>query len=644
MKRASRFLTASLVPFGLASIVSDHTFAQSLDSFAILAGSVITNTGPSVISGNVGVSPGSSITGFPPGIIIPPYAIHAADAVAARAQSDLTIAYNALAGRAPTADLTGQDLGGLTLTPGVYNFNTSSQLTGALTLDGGGDPNAVFIFKIGSTLTTASASVVQLINGAQGRNVFFRVGSSATLGTSTSFAGKIFALASITLGTGAQIDCGSALAQFGAVSLDTNLVSVCALAPATYDSLLGATASNNQRAVGAALDSYVAGGGVLPLSLQVLLGILSPAELAAAFTQLSGEAATGVAPTGIQTMNSFTSLLMDAAVEDTEQSGSSSNVYDVPGSGTVRVRAYAPDQGLFGSRSPFGAVHGRRDHAPSQSQRWRMWGAGYGGSSDSRGDGADGSHARFARGLGFAAGADYSLTPDTKVGFAFGGGGTRFTLNDGLGGGRSDMFQAGVYSRTNFGRAYVASVIAYAWHDASTNRRATLGASEQLTAQFNANNVAGQIEAGYRLGWIVPFASIGVQAFATPSYREQSTAGASVFALAYESRTTVATRTQLGFRVDQVVAVGEDMTLRFRAKAAWAHDFSEVSRVDASFQALPGTNFSVVGASRARDALLLSGGPEMQFKNGMSATASFETEQARGSQAYGARGQVRWTW
>jgi hypothetical protein len=237
MKRVSKFLTASLLPFSFASMVSGHTFAQSLDSFAILAGSVATNTGASIISGNVGVSPGAAITGFPPGIVTAPYAIHSADAIAARAQSDLTIAYNALAARAPTSDLTGQDLGGLTLTPGVYNFNTSSQLTGALTLDGGGNPNAVFIFKIGSTLTTASASVVQLINGAQGRNVFFQVGSSATLGTTTSFAGKILALANITLNTGAQINCGAALAQIGAVTLDTNVVSVCALAAATYDSI-----------------------------------------------------------------------------------------------------------------------------------------------------------------------------------------------------------------------------------------------------------------------------------------------------------------------------------------------------------------------------------------------------------------------
>jgi hypothetical protein len=186
----------------------------------VLAGSTITNTGPTVISGtaanpgNLGVSPGSAITGFPPGILTGPGATtHANDAVAIQAQVDLITAYNNLAGRPTTVDLTGQNLGGKTLVPGVYNFSSSAQLTGALTLNGLGKPNSVFIFNIGSTLTTASASTISLINGAQGGNVFWRVGSSATLGTTTSFVGDILALTSITLNTGALITCGAAPGQ-----------------------------------------------------------------------------------------------------------------------------------------------------------------------------------------------------------------------------------------------------------------------------------------------------------------------------------------------------------------------------------------------------------------------------------------------
>jgi hypothetical protein len=193
--------------------------------FAVLGGSTVTNTGPSVITGNLGVSPGSSVTGFPPGIVAGG-AVHAGDATAAQAQSDLTTAYNVAAGTPCGVDLTGQDLGGLTLTPNVYCFTTSAQLTGTLTLNLQGNPNAFFLFKIGSTLTTASASSVVLTNSAGAScpsNVFWQVGSSATLGTGSSFGGNILALTSITLTTGAGLN-GRALARNGAVTLDTNTV------------------------------------------------------------------------------------------------------------------------------------------------------------------------------------------------------------------------------------------------------------------------------------------------------------------------------------------------------------------------------------------------------------------------------------
>jgi hypothetical protein len=200
----------------------------SAQSFAVLGASTVTNTGSSIITGDLGVSPGTDVTGFPLGLGVSG-TIHAADAAALAAQTSATTAYNDLASQACTEDLTGQDLGGKTLTAGVYCFSSSAQLTGTLTLNAQGNAGAVFIFKMGSTLTTASGSSVVLINGGAPCNVFWQVGSSATLGTTTSLAGDVLALASITVTTGASVT-GRTIALTGAVTLDTNAVSATACA------------------------------------------------------------------------------------------------------------------------------------------------------------------------------------------------------------------------------------------------------------------------------------------------------------------------------------------------------------------------------------------------------------------------------
>jgi len=206
-------------------------------SFAVLAGSAVSNTGATAVTGDVGVSPGSAITGFPPGVITGG-ALHFNDGAAQGAQADLTTAYNMLAGEACNTDMTGTDLGGLTLTSAVYCFASSAQLTGTLTLDAQMDPNAIFVFQVGSTLTTASASSVVVINGGSNCNVFWQVGSSETLGTGTAFVGNSFALTSITLTTGARSN-GALLARNGGVTLDTSQVAVCApTTPVTLQSFI----------------------------------------------------------------------------------------------------------------------------------------------------------------------------------------------------------------------------------------------------------------------------------------------------------------------------------------------------------------------------------------------------------------------
>jgi hypothetical protein len=214
---------------------SSSLFAQTVpplgaaQSFAALGGTAITATGSAVISGNVGVSPGSAVTGFPPAIVQNGQIYTGAASLAGPAQASALNAYNNLKGQAclPANNLSGKILGQtpgfLTLTPGVYCFDTSAQLNATLTLNDGGDPNAIFIFQIGTTLTTASSSQVVMSSGGRGTNVFWQVGSSATIGTSTTFRGHIIANTSITLTTSATTT-GRVFALNGAATIDSTQV------------------------------------------------------------------------------------------------------------------------------------------------------------------------------------------------------------------------------------------------------------------------------------------------------------------------------------------------------------------------------------------------------------------------------------
>ncbi|MFF3342970.1 ice-binding family protein [Streptomyces flavidovirens] len=190
-------------------------------SFSVLAGTEVTNTGPSVIDHDLGVHPGTAISGFPPGVVLGE--IHSADAVAQQAKSDLVQAYNNAAGQATDFALPAQIGNGDTLLPGVHTAVSGVGLTGDLILDAGGNPNAVWVFQIPEALTTASSSRVLLTNGASACNVYWQIGSSATLGTNSTFVGTIMALTSISVTTGTNIE-GRALARNGAVTLDTNRI------------------------------------------------------------------------------------------------------------------------------------------------------------------------------------------------------------------------------------------------------------------------------------------------------------------------------------------------------------------------------------------------------------------------------------
>jgi hypothetical protein len=194
----------------------------SANAFAVLAGSTVTNTGPTILNGDLGVSPGTAVTGFPPGTVNG--TIHAGDPAAAQAKLDLTTAYNDAAGRSTGPITVSGNLGGLTLAPGLYKSTSSLAISsGDLTLDAQGDAEGVFIFQMASTLTTTVGRQVILSGGAKASNVFWQVGSSATLGTNSVFQGNILADQSITLTTGATLN-GRALTRIGAVTLDANTI------------------------------------------------------------------------------------------------------------------------------------------------------------------------------------------------------------------------------------------------------------------------------------------------------------------------------------------------------------------------------------------------------------------------------------
>jgi len=401
--------------------------------------------------------------------------------------------------------------------------------------------------------------------------------------------------------------------------------------------------SINQCNVANALNAFFNNGGTLPPAFVTIFG-LTGVNLGNALTLLSGEAATGAQQAAFQLTNQFLGVMLDPFVDGRNSIAGAGG----PALGFAPEREELPDDTALAYAKLLKAPPAPSLPSPASGGGlgWSVWGAGYGGGNRTTGDLAVvGSHDLSARTAGGAAGLDYHLSRDSVVGVALAGGGTNWSLAQGLGGGKSDAFQAGIYGATRWGPAYLAATLAFTNHWMSTDRFAFAG--DHLTTSFNAQSFGGRVESGYRFatiyGGLTPYAAIQSQTFHTPSYSEADlTAGG--FALGFNSRTATDTRSELGGRFDRLLLLNPEAALTLRARVAWAHDWISDPTLAAVFQALPGASFLVNGATPAKNSALTSAGAELRLANGVSLLAKFDGEFAAHSSTYAGTGTVRYTW
>jgi uncharacterized protein with beta-barrel porin domain len=394
----------------------------------------------------------------------------------------------------------------------------------------------------------------------------------------------------------------------------------------------------NQRNVADALTRFFNSNGGIP----AVFASLSPAGL----TQASGELATGTQQATFNAMNMFLSLLTDPLV-----SGRGSNVTaggaPQPYAEDERSLAYAAKKS-GGAREALARLPTKAEVARNNllDNRWSVWGSAFGGGADISGNAALGSNNANVRAFGFVTGADYRFSPSTLAGFALAGGGTNFSVN-GLGSGRSDMFQAGAFVRHTIGAAYVTGALAYGGQEVTTDRTVTIAGIDHLRAQFNSNAWSGRLEGGYRYAtpWmgITPYAAAQFTTIDLPAYAEQVISGSGALALNYNAKSVTDPRTELGVRTDRSFAMTNGI-LTLRGRLAWAHDYYTDRNITPVFQALPGAFFAVNGAAQAHDSALTTASAEMHWLNGWSAAATFEGEFSDVMNSYAGKAMVRYAW
>jgi len=508
-----------------------------------------------------------------------------------------------------------------------------------------GSANGTLTVQGNLTFTAASTYMIEVSPSSAART---NVTGTATLGGATlgaNFAPGAYvqrqytivnAGGGVTGSFGAQVNTNLPAGFVSSVSYDANNAFLnlnLDLGPKSGPGGNANQGSNvNQRSVAAALrNSFNAAGGI-----PMVFGALSAAGL----TQVSGEFATGAQQTTFNAMNLFVGVLTDPAVAGRGD----------PATGTGAALSYA--DGKSGSRSASErqayamiskAVPPARSFAPS----WSVWAAGYGGAQTTDGNATLGSHDATSRVFGTVVGADYRLAPDTLAGFALAGGGTSFGIADGLGGGRSDLFQTGVFVRHADRAAYITAALAYGWQQLDTDRTVAVAGLDELHARYNANAFSGRAEAGNRLAMagigVTPYAAAQFTSFDLPAYAESVRSGASTFALRYDAKDVTATRSELGLRTDTSFVL-VDAVFTMRGRAAWAHDFNSDRSIAATFQTLPVSSFIVGGAAQARNVALTSASAELTWLNGISLGATFEGEFSDVTRSFAGKAIAHYQW
>jgi uncharacterized protein with beta-barrel porin domain len=395
----------------------------------------------------------------------------------------------------------------------------------------------------------------------------------------------------------------------------------------------------NQRNVFNGLNNAILNNDTLPVEFGNLAN-LSGQNFLNALTALSGEDATGAQKGAFQLMTEFLGLMLDPTAGGAGGANGAGASQFAPQQDASLPTDVALAYAKALSQQPTAALS-------SFEQRWTAWGASFGGTSRTNGNAIIGSNDVRASDFGVGAGMEYRVTPDTTFGFALAGGGTNWNLAQGLGSGRSDSFQAGLYAKTHWGSAYLSGALAFADHWFTTDRTAL---ADQLRATFTGQSYAGRLEGGYRYAvpvtgaivGVTPYAALQAQNFRTPSYSESDLTGGG-FGLSYAAMNATDSRAELGLRFDNLQIV-DTMPLVLRGRLAWAHDWVTNPALGAVFQALPASNFTVNGAAPPKDSGLVTAAAELHVTSNWMVMAKFDGEFASGAQTYAGTGTLRYSW